>query len=630
MAASLSPVQRTEEFKDEFLTCSICAEPFDDDERKAKCLSCLHTYCKSCLQSIAGKQSNVNCPKCRKLITFPGETVDSLPNNFLVENLKEYQDILNSSIACDSCVSGQAVSFCHDCGASLCQKCVDVHSQLGILRHHKLSAMAELQKMKPIPIMQKPQHCTKHPKQDVTMYCTEANCKVPVCATCGLLDHQGHKLIELSAEIATIIDDMHKATAKLNETKKELEHKQLRVAGLQETITTNFKRKEKEMQESVQKLHDLIDANYNKANAHLKNLYETEMHKLTATIDSMKFLTAQISSACDFANQSCDMNHSSQLLISQNQTIERLNELAIAELPETASDKTDFDFTEKHHLAIAQIQELLQGLGDIRWKSQQCTIKLDLTSGSDQKRRAIVENVDSNGQRMIISCTNVEATQGGHSLHIQDNNDGTYAIEYDSHGRSLPLHVEVNGAEMTGSPFSTTPDVDPQRCTIRLGLPVPSGYGNMKAIVQTVDINGHKMTTGNAKVEAIQGRNLLSVQDNNDGTFTFDYDSHWGKQPSLPLQVKINGTEMKQSPFNTVPAEVDPEQCTIQLGLHSKYDNRKKAIVQPVKGKGSPFGEHNCDGTYTIHYRLYENRSCCHFHVEINGTAMKGSPFKFS
>ncbi|XP_072014438.1 E3 ubiquitin-protein ligase TRIM56-like [Amphiura filiformis] len=465
MAASLLPGQRKEEFKDEFLTCSICAELYNNDEHQAKCLLCLHTYCKSCLQRIADKRSQFDCPKCRKLITLPGGTVDNLPNNFIVENLKEYQNIFNLTVICGNCDDdNSAVSFCHDCASFLCQGCIDSHQKMRSMRNHQLVTIEELQAKKCNPMMQQQQHCTKHPKQDMTMYCTEANCRVPVCATCGLLDHQGHKLLELSAAFEKIVADMKLSTEKVNERKKDLARKRLKVETLQQKLTTNFETKEKEIQESTQKLYNQIHANYTKAQAQLKHLYETELNNLTSSIESMDSLTAQMTSACEFANQTCDMSNPTQLLTSENQIKERLNELQIAELP--ASDiKTDFDFTEKHHTAKAQIQESLQDLCDIRWKPpqidpQQCTIQLGLASGFYQKRRAkqmrraIVKSVDSNGQRIIIGGTKVEATQGGNSLHVQDNNDGTFTINYNYNWGSQLLHVLINGTEMKGNPFN--------------------------------------------------------------------------------------------------------------------------------------------------------------------------------
>ncbi|XP_072030170.1 tripartite motif-containing protein 2-like [Amphiura filiformis] len=536
MAASVLAGNRKEEFKKEFLTCAICAEPYDNDKHQAKCLPCLHTYCKSCLQSIAGNRSQFNCPKCRKLIILPGGTVDSLPNNFIVENLKEYQNIFNPAVICGNCDDdNSAVSFCHDCASFQCQGCIDNHQKIRFMRHHQLVTIEELKAKKCNPMMQQ-EHCTKHPKQDMTMYCREADCKVPVCATCGHLDHRGHDLIELSTAIEQVVADMQHSSERVNMRSQEFACARLGAEELQQYLTTNFRKKEKEMQKYNLKLHKQIDANHSKAHTHLKHMYKTEMNNLTSSIESIDYISAQMISACEFANQSCDMSRTMQLLTLHNQIMERLNELETAKLPETASViKTDFDFTEKHHSATAQIQESLHDLGDIRWKSQvdpqRCTIQLGLASGSKYKHRAIVQTVDSNGQRMLIGGTKVVATQSERSLDVQNNNDGTYTIDYDA-AYWCPLYVTINGTEMKGSPFKTEPEVDPQQCTIKLGP--PTGDRFRKAIVQTADVNGCKITFSNAKIEATQKYYTLDVQDNNDGTYTIDM-RHMGT-PSYMLR----------------------------------------------------------------------------------------------
>ena len=72
-----------------------------------------------------------------------------------------------------------------------------------------------------------------------------------------------------------------------------------------------------------------------------------------------------------------------------------------------------------------------------------------------------------------------------------------------------------------------------------------------KAIIQAVDTDGKLMTTGGEKVDVIlesegQMRRLQPppVQDNKDGTYTFEYSTLWDQ-----VNVKINGTPMTASPF---------------------------------------------------------------------------------
>ena len=174
MAASMLSTQRQEDFKEQFLTCPICYEAYDKDEHQAKFLPCLHSYCKSCLQQHADRRPKINCPNCRKEVALPDGAVDSLPNNFVVENLKDYQDVFNLVVTCQSCDEGStAVSFCYDCGYFLCTACEDDHRRLRPLRHHKISTMAEYQQDGNKTKIH--QRCLKHPGKHLDLYCKEAN-----------------------------------------------------------------------------------------------------------------------------------------------------------------------------------------------------------------------------------------------------------------------------------------------------------------------------------------------------------------------------------------------------------------------------------------------------------------------
>ena len=169
---------------------------------------------------------------------------------------------------------------------------------MGPLRGHKLSTMAELQQQKYNPMAQRHQQCTKHPKQDLTLFCKEPNCKIPFCASCGLLDHQGHNLIDLSVVLVEIIADMQRSMANVDSKNHEIAKKCAATEALQKTLTKNFNQKEKDMLESKQKLTNLIDKQYTKAHSHLQNLYHTEMNLLSSSIESMQSLSAQMTSAC--------------------------------------------------------------------------------------------------------------------------------------------------------------------------------------------------------------------------------------------------------------------------------------------------------------------------------------------
>ena len=493
MAASLLHSQKGEEFKEQFLTCPICYESYDNGEHQAKCLPCLHTFCLSCLKSHAGKRPKFNCPQCRKEIVLPGGSVDSLPNNFLVENLREYQDLINHAVLCGDCDDeNQAVSFCQDCFLFLCQDCVDGHKKRRSQKHHKLLTMQELQQQK--HPTRKEQVCQKHPTQILTLYCKEAACNVPVCASCGLLDHRSHELVDLTAAIDEIVAGIKQLSANVNSRNQELVKRKDAIATQQKQLVQRSEQKMNDIDKLEKKLVKLIESKCSEAKVHVKQLCGTEMKNLTTKIEAVDNITAQMTNASEFANKACDINHLTQTLTSQHQITDRLRELKNADLPETTSDRADFTFTDNHNheSALAQIQESAQHLCDISW--------LQRTGiGVDQK---------------------VSLREANFMRKKQSKNKS-----------------KIASAE-------SKPQVDPKQCTIQMGL---SNVYWRKAIVQTVDTDGRQMTTGGAKVEVTQDEFLGSfqVQDNKNGTYTFEYRIYWGK-----LHVKINDAPMRGSPFS--------------------------------------------------------------------------------
>ncbi len=347
MSASLPTLPNMERYKEDFLTCPICSERYNCGDHQAKYLSCLHTYCRSCLEKDAGDGSKFTCLKCRTEFSFSDDAVENLPNNFVVENLIEYRDILNYEGACGICddTENKSVSFCKECKSFLCQICFDQHKRMRPFQHHEIVILCELQNTKFNPITWKGYFCEDHPEQHLSLYCQKIGCQMPLCVSCGLSDHRGHDIMDLTAAFDNLVFDLHKSSTKVKERKLEMEEKRSEIENMQEKLTENFEKKAKFMKSKVQSMHDFVDSCHDAARKRLKQMYKEEMNKLTTKIESINSLTAQVDAACDFADQACDMSHPTQLLASQQQIVDKLDALVQAEVPGTASDKLDFAFT---------------------------------------------------------------------------------------------------------------------------------------------------------------------------------------------------------------------------------------------------------------------------------------------
>ena len=68
---------------EEILTCKICMERLNDQERKPLFLLCGHTFCQKCLRFVY-KKPLLSCPLDKTVHRF--EAFDKIPTNFSVLN----------------------------------------------------------------------------------------------------------------------------------------------------------------------------------------------------------------------------------------------------------------------------------------------------------------------------------------------------------------------------------------------------------------------------------------------------------------------------------------------------------------------------------------------------------------
>ena len=175
----------------ETLTCTICQSTYTDPH----ILSCLHSFCKSCLSKhisttkVGGPCGSIKCPLCRSEHSLSSKGVDDLmPNTQLalkVENLPENLEMVRHQ--CDQCEAANVVSFCSDCEDFLCSLCDQSHKRMAMFKSHVL-VLPKQAKKKPKP---KSFQCATHPSESLEVYCI--TCESIICRDCFLNGHNGHK-----------------------------------------------------------------------------------------------------------------------------------------------------------------------------------------------------------------------------------------------------------------------------------------------------------------------------------------------------------------------------------------------------------------------------------------------------
>ena len=190
------------------LECPVCLSFFKDPKN----LTCSHTFCKGCLETVLESHRKLLCPTCREETSVPGGDVGRLKPNIIVRSLVED-------------VETQGHSNCNQEDKSL-QK-----------QWNK---------------------CQKHPTDDEECFCL--NCKKYVCFKCGILEHakDAHTILEAgvheTAQNNTIEELAFKADAKIRNVDKYVTFvvdQRKRVHNVQKQLNGEI---DETFEESVQKL----------------------------------------------------------------------------------------------------------------------------------------------------------------------------------------------------------------------------------------------------------------------------------------------------------------------------------------------------------------------------------------
>ena len=309
---------------EETLTCTICQSTYTDPH----ILSCLHSFCKSCLSKhisatkVRGSygSNKIKCPLCRSEHSLSAKGVDDLtPNTQLARKVENLSDTVQQQ--CDECEAANVVSFCSDCGNFLCEFCVQYHKRAAKFKSHVL-VLPKQAKKKSKP---KSFQCATHPSESLEVYCI--TCKSIICRDCALYAHRGHKFkqaVEASDEIRkSLVSDSEELMVKLCKFRSHAEA----VAKVEKHVTTypdkvkafiaaQFEVLHKMLEKRKEALLKEVDTQYNGFSKTLwveKDIVETSICKLEAGIK--------------FAQQVAKSEDKLEVAVLGNKAISSMNEM---------------------------------------------------------------------------------------------------------------------------------------------------------------------------------------------------------------------------------------------------------------------------------------------------------------
>ena len=306
--------------------CSLCSKLYID----ALKLSCLHSFCKKCLEKYIDKEGvndkKLRCPTCNKPTHIPDAGIQGLPLDLRLSHLSEltgYQNKMKTNVPCERCrvANNVASKFCCKCCMFLCESCVKDHQLWRELKNHELISLNTYKKSngkekfkieQPLPM------CPDHNREELRFYCKKD--ETLVCRDCLVTTHRDHDRddIEKVAEkerdqLNEVVPRIHDAITQLDEAIMLGKAMRKQVEGAQKEAAEKIDKMSEELIEAIQTRQKKLQQKCKEIAQGKDDVLANQIHQFEKFKETVSFLNEQIFDASN--------NHSAEELLSVNKTI---------------------------------------------------------------------------------------------------------------------------------------------------------------------------------------------------------------------------------------------------------------------------------------------------------------------
>ena len=330
------PVEKEWQQIEEEITCSICGDLFTDP----KTISCLHTFCKQCIEkSIESNKrmaSIVCCPLCRTPLAR--EDVSSVPTNFTINRLVEIfgkrkeadKSLAHKELRCGSCEEGSpAVMWCIECENSLCKCCNDAHQRMKAFKSHATVAVEDFLKNPELVLStpEKPEACKSHGKQALDLYCKTCSCLI--CRDCTFKDHprETHDFDFIDDVVDEEREKIKQATAPLERLLERVRNGIKRIEENDKDIDVESEANRRKIRGAYGEVYKLLKQQEEEALQKVNTIKTSLKKTLAMQKENVKFMESQLVSCVEFSNDAISTNRTRQLLTYKNSIIDRVEDL---------------------------------------------------------------------------------------------------------------------------------------------------------------------------------------------------------------------------------------------------------------------------------------------------------------
>ena len=270
------------------VSCQLCYKPYVDP----RILPCLHSFCQKCLHDEILKvcsPRSLQCPSCRLSVTVPVGGAGAFPPNLhLGFEVEVFGYVVKmegeSAVPCDSCVNkidNPAVAFCCTCCEFLCVVCKDFHKRARRLLQHRVVGLGN-ESAALLPSILKPgdHHCFQpgHGENKLKCYCEACCCLV--CHDCTVLNHRGHRYIDVATVANAQREEMRETVQHTGEALTKLDHAIDGNKGSVEQVEATKQNCESAINRSFEELHNTLEHRRKMLLSDLEAIYLSKMTAL--------------------------------------------------------------------------------------------------------------------------------------------------------------------------------------------------------------------------------------------------------------------------------------------------------------------------------------------------------------
>ena len=453
-------------------TSYLCSHKQPHPYNDPRLLSCLHSFCKTCLTDLVNStNTTIICPTCYEPTLLPNNSgVDDLPSNLRLVHEIEATTIIakvNSStpIVCEGCMSDPppAVAYCVDCEEFICNDCEDVHKRKRKLFHHELLCINHLN-ISSLLTKTKSSFCPRHPKESLDLYCQV--CRTISCRLCVLTGHVGHTCTDLDQVADSNKQELQQCLLPLTSCISELQSSQEKKTAAQLQLKENTEHVKAAIESTFEALYNALRKRKEKLLQKLHKVSSIKQTRLKMKRDEIVRAAEKLSSSINVI-ESTVATYTSAELVSVCDTLKtylhkKINHYDVNITQSPSVNNSEIEFSVDPKVLVTEVDQFGEVESTVDPSSSVIIGPQISRVIAGKKHAIIVETRNDEGGHWkkggeVVKVTLVDKNKRDHSINgaVQDKGTGHYELSLTppSPG-TYEVHVTIDNEHIKNSPFT--------------------------------------------------------------------------------------------------------------------------------------------------------------------------------